>query len=239
MGDQFGHLLRIATWGESHGPTVGVVVDGFPPRVEIDVKAIQRELDRRRPGQSLITTQRREGDEVEILSGVYEGKSLGTPIAMLVRNQDARSKDYSEMKAAYRPSHADYTYDAKFGFRDHRGGGRTSARETVGRVAAGALAKQLLTARCGIEILAYVKRIHILEAEIDPATVTLERVEANAVRCPDPELAQRMYDLIDQARREGDSLGGIIECVARKVPPGLGDPVFDRLEADLAKAMLS
>ncbi|MBI1388443.1 MAG: chorismate synthase [bacterium] len=239
MGDIFGHVFRISTWGESHGGAVGVVIDGCPPRVEVDPKAIQRDLDRRKPGQSLITSQRREGDEVEILSGVFEGKTLGTPIAMLVRNKDARSKDYSEMLEAYRPSHADYSYDAKYGFRDHRGGGRTSARETIGRVAAGAIAKTLLAGRCGVEIVAYVRSIHHIEADVNPNKVRASQVEKNAVRCPDPEAAEAMYEFVDQMRREGDSAGGIIECVARKVPPGWGDPVFDRLEADLAKAMLS
>lgn len=239
MGDIFGHILRISTWGESHGASVGVVIDGFPPQVPVSVEDIQRDLERRRPGQSRITTQRREGDEVEVLSGIYEGVTMGTPIALMVRNQDARSKDYSEMKEAYRPSHADYTYDAKFGVRDYRGGGRTSARETVGRVAAGALAKQLLRKHTPIEIIAYVRRIYNLEGSIDPPHVTSEQVEANAVRCPDAGMAQQMYDLIDQTRKDGDSLGGIIECVVKGCPPGVGDPVFDRLEADLAKGMLS
>ncbi len=239
MGDIFGHVFRISTWGESHGGAVGVVVDGCPPQVPVDIKAIQRDLDRRRPGQSLIVSQRREGDEVEILSGVYEGKTLGTPISMMVRNKDARSKDYSEMLAAYRPSHADYTYDAKYGFRDHRGGGRTSARETIGRVAAGAIAKTILKMRCGADVVAYVRQIHKIEADIDPNRVKAKDVEANDVRCPDQAVADKMYKFVDKMRREGDSVGGIVECVIRQVPVGLGDPVFDRLEADLAKAMMS
>ncbi|MBZ0255299.1 chorismate synthase [bacterium] len=239
MGDIFGHVFRISTWGESHGGAVGVVVDGCPPQVPVDLKAIQRDLDRRKPGQSLIVSQRREGDEAEILSGVFEGKTLGTPIAMLVRNQDHRSKDYNEMLAAYRPSHADFTYDAKYGFRDHRGGGRTSARETIGRVAAGDIAKTILKTRCGAEVIAYVKQIHELVADIDPNKVKVRDIEKNDVRCPDPVLAEKMYQFVDKMRREGDSVGGVIECVVRNVPVGLGDPVFDRLEADLAKAMMS
>lgn len=239
MGDIFGHLFRISTWGESHGGAVGVVIDGCPPKLPVDIKAIQNDLDRRRPGQSRITTGRREGDEVEILSGVYEGQTLGTPISMMVRNKDHRSKDYDEMKVTYRPSHADYTYDAKFGVRDYRGGGRTSARETVGRVAAGSVAKTLIRERAGVEVIAYVKQVHHLVAEINPSKVRASQVEKNAVRCPDAKMAEEMFDYIDSIRKEGDSVGGIIECVIRNVPPGLGDPVFDRLEADLAKAMLS
>ncbi len=239
MGNMLGRVFRITTWGESHGGAVGVVIDGCPPRVEISEAEIQHELDRRRPGQSRITTQRGESDQVQILSGVFEGKTLGTPISMMVWNKDARPKDYKEMQEAYRPSHADYTYDAKFGLRDFRGGGRTSARETIGRVAAGTIARKILFQKSQIEIIAYIKQIYNLHAKIDPATVTTEQVEANPVRCPDAETAEKMFELIDQTRKEGDSLGGIIECVIRRVPPGLGEPVFDRLEADLAKAMLS
>lgn len=239
MGNIFGRVFRITTWGESHGPAIGVTVDGCPPRLEINEEEIQRELDRRRPGQSLITSQRHEEDRVQILSGVFEGQTTGTPIAMLVTNADQRSKDYSDIKKAYRPSHADFTYDAKYGFRDYRGGGRASARETIGRVAAGAIAKKLLKQREKIEIVAYVRQIHQIVAVIDPNKVRLSQVEKNPVRCPDEAAAEKMYDLIDRVRREGDSVGGIIECVARNVPVGLGCPVFDRLEADLAKAMLS
>lgn len=239
MGNTFGHLFRITTWGESHGPGVGVVVDGCPPRLELSETDIQPDLDRRRPGQSRIVTPRQERDTVEILSGVFEGRTLGTPIAMWVRNQDARSEAYTEMAEKYRPSHADYTYQAKFGHRDWRGGGRTSARETVGRVAAGAIARKLLCVRFGVEILAYVKQVQRIVAEVDPETVSLEAVEANLVRCPDPTAAGPMIQRIEEARRDGDTVGGTIEGVARHVPPGWGDPVFDRLEADLAKAMLS
>lgn len=239
MGNTFGRLFRITTWGESHGGAVGVVVDGCPSRIPIAEAEIQQELDRRRPGQSLITSQRRETDTIQILSGVFEGLTLGTPISMMVWNKDARSQDYSEMQTAYRPSHADYTYDAKFGFRDHRGGGRTSARETIGRVAAGTIARKLLHLRTGIEIVAYVSQIHTLTANIDPRKVQASAIERNPVRCPDPQAAEAMFQLIDSVRREGDSVGGVIECIIRHVPPGLGTPVFDRLEADLAKAMLS
>lgn len=239
MGNTFGHLFRITTFGESHGGGVGVVIDGCPPRLEISEAEIQVELDRRRPGQSKITTPRRESDRAEILSGVFEGKTTGTPIAILVRNQDARSQDYSEMETMYRPSHADFTYDAKYGMRNWQGGGRSSARETIGRVAAGAIAKKILKQVAGVDIVGYVKRIKDLEATINPDTVTLEQVESNIVRCPDTESAERMIELIDQTRRNQDSIGGVVECVARHLPPGLGEPVFDKLEADLAKAVMS
>ncbi len=250
MGSIFGHMFRVSTWGESHGAGVGVVVDGVPPRVAIDPDAIQAELDRRRPGQSRITTQRREADQVEILSGVHDGHSLGTPIAMMVRNADARSKDYGEMATRYRPSHADYTYQAKYGTRAVAGGGRASARETVGRVAAGAIARQLL-ATLGVELLAWVATVADISADVDPASdpasdptadptrLTRDAVEANPVRCPDPDAAERMFARIDAARKAGDSLGGVIGAIARGVPPGWGEPVFDKLDADLAKAMLS
>jgi chorismate synthase len=239
VASTFGNLFRIATWGESHGPGIGVVVDGCPPRVPIVAADIQKELDRRRPGQSRITSHRDETDQVEILSGVEDGLSLGTPIAMLVRNADHRSGDYAEMREKFRPSHADYTYEAKYGIRAVPGGGRASARETIGRVAAGAIAKQVLAGAAGVEILAYVKRVAHLEAVVDPATVTAAEVEGTIVRCPDPGQADAMIALIDEARKAGDSVGGVVEAVARRVPPGLGEPVFDRLEADLAKAMLS
>lgn len=239
MGNTFGHLFRITTFGESHGGGVGVVIDGCPPQLEISEAEIQVDLDRRRPGQSKITTPRKESDTCEIISGVFEGKTLGTPIAILVRNQDARSQDYNEMAVKYRPSHADATYDAKYGIRNWQGGGRSSARETIGRVAAGAIAKKILKQVADVEIVAYVKRIKDLEATVDSHTVTLEQVESNIVRCPDSECARAMIDCIDLARREQDSLGGVVECVARNVPKGLGDPVFDKLEADLAKGVMS
>ena len=239
MGNTFGHLFRITTFGESHGGGVGVVIDGCPPLLEISTSEIQLELDRRRPGQSRITTPRQETDTCEIVSGVFQGKTLGTPIMILVRNRDTRPQDYSEMAQVYRPSHADATYDAKYGIRNWQGGGRSSARETIGRVAAGAIAKKILLQIAGVEIVGYVKRIKDLEAPIDPSTVTLEQVESNMVRCPDPDWAQKMIDLIDQTRRTADSIGGVVECVARHVPKGLGSPVFDKLEADLAKGVMS
>ncbi|TAF54521.1 MAG: chorismate synthase [Oscillatoriales cyanobacterium] len=239
MGNTFGHLFRITTFGESHGGGVGVTIDGCPPQIEISAEEIQYELDRRRPGQSKITTPRKESDTCEILSGLFEGKTTGTPIAILVRNKDARSQDYSEMATAYRPSHADATYDAKYGIRNYQGGGRSSARETIGRVAAGAIAKKILRDIAGVEIVGYVKRIQQLEAQIDPDSVTIEQVESNIVRCPDPAMAQTMIDMIEAVGREGDSIGGVVECVARNVPRGLGMPVFDKLEADLAKAVMS
>ena len=218
MGNTFGHLFRITTFGESHGGGVGVVIDGCPPRLEIDISEIQAELDRRRPGQSKITTPRKETDTCEILSGVFEGKTLGTPIAILVRNKDARSQDYQEMAEKYRPSHADATYEAKYGIRNWQGGGRSSARETIGRVAAGAIAKKILKLYSGLEIIGYVKRIQDLEAKVDPNQVTQEKVESNIVRCPDPESARQMIELIERVRDLGDSIGGVVECVARNVP---------------------
>ncbi len=239
MGNTFGHLFRITTFGESHGGGVGVVIDGCPPQLEISEAEIQVDLDRRRPGQSKITTPRKESDTCEIISGVFEGKTLGTSIAILVRNKDARSQDYNEMAVKYRPSHADATYDAKYGIRNWKGGGRSSARETIGRVAAGAIAKKILKQVAGIEIVGYVKRIKDIEAEVDSNTVTLEQVESNIVRCPNTECAETMIERIDLARRDKDSLGGVVECVARHVPRGLGDPVFDKLEADLAKGVMS
>ena len=239
MGNTFGHLFRITTYGESHGGGVGVVIDGCPPQLEISEEEIQVELDRRKPGQSRITTPRKESDTCEIMSGVFEGKTTGTPISILVRNKDARSQDYSEMASKYRPSHADATYDAKYGIRNYQGGGRSSARETIGRVAAGAIAKKILKQVAGVEIVAYVKRIKDIEAQVNPDTVTLEAVESNIVRCPNAECAETMIDRIDLARSDKDSLGGVVECVARHVPKGLGDPVFDKLEADLAKGVMS
>lgn len=239
MASTFGQLFRLSTFGESHGGGVGVVVDGCPPRLALTVEEIQRDLDRRRPGQSRITTPRDEADRAEILSGLFEGQTLGTPIAILVRNEDARATAYEAFKDAYRPSHADYTYEAKYGIRNWQGGGRASARETIGRVAAGAVARKLLASAAGVEVLSYVKQVWTITADVDPATVTLDAVEANIVRCPDPATAESMIARIDEARRAGDSLGGIVECVCRQVPVGLGEPVFDKLEADLARAMMS
>src|SRR4051812_19154858 len=240
MGSSFGQLFRITTWGESHGGGVGVVIDGCPPRIELSEEDIQRELDRRRPGQSAITTPRDEADRCQILSGVFEGRTLGTPISILVANKDARPEAYAEMKETYRPSHADFTYEAKYGIRNWQGGGRSSARETIGRVAAGAVARKILTNLFPrFELLTYVTHVYDISAEIDPGAITLEQIEANSVRCPDPTSAEKMIAAIEKARADGDSLGGTIACVARGVAAGLGEPVFDKLEADLAKAMLS
>jgi len=237
--NSFGKLFTVTTWGESHGGAVGVVVDGCPPRLELTVAEIQAELDRRRPGQSELVTPRQEEDRVEILSGLFEGRTTGTPVSMLVRNTDARPGAYDEMRGKFRPSHADFTYQAKFGIRDHQGGGRSSARETVGRVAAGAIAKKILRLAAGVDVRAFVVRIHDLEAPPLDHFPTLTEVEASPVRCPHPATAARMIERIKAVRSEGDSIGGLIECRAQGLPAGLGEPVFDRLEADLAKAMLS
>lgn len=240
MGSSFGRLFRITTFGESHGGGVGVVIDGCPPRISLGETDIQRALDRRRPGQSAIVSPRQETDRCEILSGVFEGKTLGTPIAILVRNEDAQPEAYREMKETFRPSHADFTYEAKYGIRNWQGGGRASARETIGRVAAGAVAhKVLATLHPALEVVAYVTHVYDIEATVDSQVVTRDTVEANAVRCPDEVAVKKMIQAIEQARVAGDSLGGIIECVIRGVPAGLGEPVFDKIEADLAKAMLS
>ena len=239
MSNRFGQLFSVSTWGESHGPAVGVVVDGCPPRLPLAAEELQAELDRRRPGQSDIVTPRQEADKVEILAGLFEGRTTGAPISLMVRNTDARPGAYDEMREKFRPSHADYTYQAKYGIRDHRGGGRSSARETIGRVAAGAIAKKILTLAGGVEIRAFIQSIHRLQMPALDHFPTLAEVEATPVRCPDPATAAAMIDLIKQVRSEGDSVGGVIQCRIRGVPPGLGEPVFDRLEADLAKAMLS
>ena len=242
-GNSFGRVFRISTWGESHGGGVGVVLDGCPPRLPISREEVQVDLDRRRPGQSRITTPRNEADAVEIMSGLTpDGLTLGTPIAMLVRNKDQRSQDYLEndMSVAYRPSHADATYDAKYGVRAIAGGGRSSARETIGRVAAGAIARKILRKFNGIEVLAYVSKVQDIEAEnVDEDNFTMEDVDANMVRCPDPASAEKMLERIDEIRKSGNSIGGVVTCVARNVPAGLGAPVFDKLEADLAKACMS
>lgn len=240
MASTFGTLFRISTWGESHGGGVGVVIDGCPPRLPLSETDIQPDLDRRRPGQSDIVTPRKEEDACTILSGVFRGLTLGTPISIMVRNTDARPEAYSEMETHYRPSHADFTYQAKYGVRNWEGGGRSSARETIGRVAAAAVAKKVLKSLSpGLEILAWVSAVHDIEADVDPDLVRAADVESNAVRCPDAASAERMIERIRQVRGEGDSVGGIIEAVVRGCPAGLGEPVFDRLEADLAKGMLS
>lgn len=239
MGSSFGRVFRITTFGESHGGGVGVVVDGCPPRLALDEADIQAELDRRRPGQSRLTTPRQEADRVEILSGVFEGRTLGSPIALLVRNQDARPSAYEHLKDVYRPSHADWTTEAKYGIRAWHGGGRASARETIGRVAAGAIARKLLREVAGIEIVAFVQQIQDIEAKVDVETVTAAAVDESLARCPDADASERMVDRIDDVRRRRDSVGGVVQCVARGVPPGLGEPVFEKLDADLAAAMLS
>ena len=241
MANTFGTLFTVTTWGESHGPAVGAVVDGCPPRLPLTAEDIQVELDRRRPGQSDIVTPRKEEDRVEFLSGVFEGRTTGTPISLLVRNADQRPAAYDEMRDKFRPSHADFTYQAKYGLRDHRGGGRSSARETLGRVAAGAIARKVLALAGGVEVRAFLTQVHDIALPPDAlaAFPTLAEVEATPVRCPHPETAARMIERIKAVRSEGDSVGGIIECRVRGLPAGLGEPVFDRLEADLAKAMLS
>jgi chorismate synthase len=255
MGNIFGKLFTISTWGESHGLGVGVTIDGCPPGLPITAEEIQVELDRRRPGQSDIVTPRKEEDKVEIWSGIFEGKTTGTPITLIVRNADQRSGAYDEMRDKFRPSHADFTYQQKFGLRDHRGGGRSSARETVGRVAAGAIAKKILArggvggqagadlagGTGGVEIRAFLTQVHDIAAPAEALTnfPSLAEVEATAVRCPHLPTAEKMIERIKSVRSEGDSVGGVIECRVRGVPAGLGEPVFDRLEADLARAMLS
>lgn len=242
-GNSFGKIFRISTWGESHGGGVGVTLDGCPPRLHVTREDIQKDLDRRRPGQSRITTPRNEADAVEIMSGLNpEDITLGTPIAMVVRNKDQRSQDYldNDMKVAYRPSHADATYDAKYGVRAIAGGGRSSARETIGRVAAGAIARRVLKQFNNIEILAYVSKVQDIETrDVDHDTFTMDDVDSNIVRCPDQAVAEEMLKRIDEIRKSGNSIGGVVTCVARNVPAGLGAPVFDKLEADLAKACMS
>jgi len=239
MGNSFGTLFKVTTFGESHGPAVGCVMDGCPPRLALSPADVQVELDRRRPGQSRIVTQRKEADQVEILSGVLDGLTLGTPIALLVRNEDQRSRDYDEMRDKYRPSHADFAYDQKYGIRAWSGGGRASARETVGRVAAGAIAQKVLRERHGVEVVAWVETVRDISATVDAALVTRSQVDSHIVRCPDSLVAERMVDLIEDVRKEGDSVGGVVGCVVRGVPAGWGVPVFDKLEADLAKAVMS
>ncbi|HFA49091.1 MAG TPA: chorismate synthase [Bacteroidetes bacterium] len=237
-GNSFGQIFRITTFGESHGPAIGVIVDGCPAGIQVDEVFLQNELGRRRPGQSKIVTQRKESDTVEILSGVFGGQTTGTPISLLIRNQDARSKDYGHIADKYRPSHADFTWQQKFGRRDYRGGGRSSARETAARVAAGAIAKLFLQ-KNGIQINAYVSRVGAIEAEKKYTELDFSKTESTPVRCPDLPVAQRMIDLILEVRKAGDTIGGHVACVIKNAPAGLGEPVFDKLHADLGKAMLS
>lgn len=239
MGSSTGVLFRLTTFGESHGGGVGVVVDGCPPGLPLTIEDIQPDLDRRRPGQSRLVTQRDESDAVSILSGISDGVTLGTPIAMVVANRDQNSGAYEHLRDVYRPSHADFTYQAKYGIRAVAGGGRASARETIGRVAAAAIARRLLVERAGITVVGWVESIGGIDATVDSATVTMADVEAHDTRCPDPAAAEFMVAAIDDARRAGDSLGGVVGAVARGVSPGLGEPVFDRLDADIAKAVMS
>lgn len=238
MGSTYGKIFKISTFGESHGVGIGVIVEGCPAGVDFDTDFIQSELTRRKPGQSRITTQRKEADEFEVLSGVFEGKTTGTPIALIIRNEDQRSKDYSHIAAQFRPSHADYTYQVKYGVRDYRGGGRSSARETAARVAAGALAK-LLLANFGVNIQAYVSQVGVMKLDKFYTELDLTETENNAVRCPDPEMAEKMFTYIDDVRKKGDSIGGVVNCVIKGTPAGWGEPVFDKLHAELGKAMLS
>ena len=238
MGNSFGRIFRISTFGESHGLGLGVVIEGCPSGLPIDVEFIRNEMQRRKPGQSKITTQRKEEDEFQILSGVFEGKSTGTPIGLVIMNTDQKSKDYSHIADKFRPSHADYTYFEKYGIRDYRGGGRSSARETAARVAGGAIAKMLLKHN-GVSIQAYVSQVGDLKLEKSYQELDLNQTEENIVRCPDPAMAERMIEFIDEVRKSRDTVGGVVSCVAKGVPPGLGEPVFDRLHAELGKAMLS
>lgn len=238
-GNTFGHLFRITTFGESHGGAVGVVVDGCPPGLTISQADVQKQLDRRRPGQSSITTPRKEQDEIHIMSGISDGLTAGTPILMLAHNKDVRSEDYTDLKNLYRPGHADYTFSKKYGIRDWKGSGRASARETLARVAAGAIAQKYLREKLGIEFLSYVEQVGNIKTDIDFNTVTMEDVESNIVRCPDPETAKKMITLIEMVKDENDSIGGVVRGVIKGLPIGLGEPVFDKLPADLAKAMMS
>ncbi len=238
-GNSFGQLFRITTFGESHGEAIGVVVDGCPPGLELSEKDIQPDLDRRKPGQSTITTARKEGDNIHILSGVFNGKTTGTPIMLIAYNKDAKPADYEKIKDLYRPSHADYTYELKYGTRDWRGSGRASARETLARVAAGAIAKKYLLQKCGTQFLSHVIQIGNVRTEIEVQKVSAKSIDASLVRCPDKSASEKMLKLIEKVRKEGDSVGGIIRGLIRNVPPGLGEPVFDKLPADLGKAMLS
>lgn len=238
-GNSFGKLFKVTNWGESHGKSIGVVVDGCPPLLELSEKDIQKELDRRAPGQSTLTTTRKEPDTVEILSGVFNGKTTGTPISLIILNKDHKKEDYEKISKIFRPGHADFTYEKKYGIRDTFGGGRSSARITAGNVTAGAIAKKILKEKINAEIIAYVKKIKNIEAVVDTGTVKESDVESNIVRCPDKKAAEEMTRLIEKTKEQGDSVGGVIECVVRNIPGGLGEPIFDKLSADLAKAIMS
>ncbi len=238
-GNSLGLMFRISTFGESHGGAVGVVVDGCPPGLSLSEEDIQPELDRRKPGQSRITTPRKEQDQIQIYSGVFEGHTTGTPILIMAHNKDARPEDYHHLKELYRPSHADYTYEMKYGRRDWRGSGRASARETLARVAGGAIAKKFLKEKLGVEILSYVQQVGPIQTHMEDSQIHVEAIEANIVRCPDPTVADDMIRFIEEVKEDGDSVGGVVRCILRNVPVGLGEPVFDKLHADLAKAMTS
>ncbi|HWY80040.1 MAG TPA: chorismate synthase [Candidatus Sulfotelmatobacter sp.] len=238
-GNTFGQLFRITTFGESHGGAVGVVIDGCPPNIAITEEEIQKDLDRRKPGQSKITSPRKEQDTIHILSGIVDGRTTGTPILLLAYNQDVRSEDYLQLQNVYRPGHADYTYQTKYGIRDYKGSGRASARETLARVAAGTIAKKYLKEKLGIDFLSYVEQVGDIKTTVDFNSVTAQQIESNIVRCPDQQIAKKMIKLIEEIRDDGDSIGGVIRGVIRHVPAGLGEPVFDKLPADLAKAMIS
>ena len=238
-GDSFGKVFKVTAWGESHGPMLGAVIEGLPPRLELDENDIQPMMDRRKPGQSSIVTQRKESDRVQLVSGLFEGKTTGTPLSLLLVNEDQKTKDYSNISELYRPSHGDFTYQQKYGIRDYAGGGRSSARVTAPMVAAGAIALKLLKLRHDMEITAWVETVGDLKADVDPLQVTQDAVESTPVRCPDADIAERMIERIKEVRKAGDTIGGVIRCVIKSVPQGLGEPVFDKLEADLAKAMLS
>ena len=235
-GNTFGNLFKVSTFGESHGPAIGGVIDGCPAGIELDLEAIQKDLDRRKPGQSAIVTQRKEPDEVTFFSGLFEGKTTGTPIGFAIHNTNQKSKDYSHIQDTYRPSHADYVYDEKYGIRDYRGGGRSSARETASRVVAGAIAKQFLAP---VTLNAYVSAVGSLSLDTHPSEVDVSIIEKNPVRCPDPKMAEAMETYIKQIRKEGDTVGGVVSCIIKNVPVGLGEPAFDKLHAELGKAMLS
>jgi len=235
-GNTFGTLFKVSTFGESHGPAIGGVIDGCPAGIELDLEAIQKDLDRRKPGQSAIVTQRKEPDEVTFFSGLFKGKTTGTPIGFAIHNTNQKSKDYSHIQDTYRPSHADYVYDEKYGIRDYRGGGRSSARETASRVVAGAIAKQFLAP---VTLNAYVSAVGSLSLDTHPSEVDVSFIEKNPVRCPDPKMAEAMETYIKQIRKEGDTIGGVVSCIIKNVPVGLGEPAFDKLHAELGKAMLS
>jgi chorismate synthase len=238
-GNTFGQIFRITTFGESHGGAVGVVIDGCPPNIAITEEEIQKDLDRRKPGQSSITSPRKEQDIIHIMSGIVDGKTTGTPILLIAYNEDVRPEDYANMKNLFRPGHADFTFQTKYGIRDYKGSGRASARETLARVAAGAIAKKYLKDKFGIEFLSYVEQVGDMKTNINFESVTPEQIESNIVRCPDEETAEKMIQLIEEVRDDGDSVGGVIRGIIKHVPPGLGEPVFDKLPADLAKAMMS